>query len=205
MTSEELGNKIENNPDIDSDTPGWNPNVLDSPQTATELNAFSPPAAMEKFAIYGFQMEIPNDWRIEVNPKSTRQKGDVAFHSPKGNRFFVSWGKLEDASKRFDSLEQHRDSNVKKIKKGQDVKQVDLGKSFEAQINGHRALFTEVRAEVRQGMFGRGSYSREMWSVHLYCENVQRYYVIYCLLRDPTEYEDYSKIFKSMAMSLVCH
>jgi hypothetical protein len=205
LASEELDNKSENDAGDNSDVSGWTPNVLDTPKDDEEQSTFSAPAAPEKFAVYGFQLDIPENWRIELNPKATREKGDVAFHSPKGNRFFVSWGNLANAKKHFATLEAHRDNNIKKIKKGQDVRQVDLGQSYEVKINGHQALFTEVRATIRQGMFGRGAYVREMWSTHLYCENRERYFVIYCLLRDPGEYEDYSKVFKSMALSLVCH
>ena len=75
-----------------------------------------------------------------MNPKDSRRKGDVAFHSPKGNRFFVSWGILEDANKRFKSLDEHRDKSIKQVSKGPDVAKVDIADSREDQISGHRAL-----------------------------------------------------------------
>jgi hypothetical protein len=199
-----MDNKIQNESDTGGDVADW---TTTSGAEASEISesSFDSVGAPEKFALYGFQLEIPNNWRIEVNPKSTREKGDVAFHSPKANRFFISWGKLENATNRFKSLEEHRDKNIKQIKKGQDVRQVETGESYEARIEGHRALFTQLRAEVKQGMFGRATYVREMWSAHVYCDQRGRYFVIYCLLRDPGEYENYSKVFKDMAMSLVCH
>ncbi len=159
----------------------------------------------EKFAMYGFEIKIPSDWRVEVNPKSTREKGDVAFHSKLGNRFFVTWGNLANIEGRFKSLEEHRDKNIKQIKSGPDVKSVDLADSHEEQILGHRALFSHVTADVKAGMFSRGSYEREMWSIHLYCPDRSRYYVVYALLRDPKEYDNFDSIFTSMGRSLVCH
>lgn len=159
----------------------------------------------EKFAMYGFELKIPNDWRVEVNPKSTREKGDVAFHSKAGNRFFVTWGNLSNVESRFKSLEEHRDKNVKQIRSGPDVKSVDIAESHDEQISGHRALFSHVTADVKAGMFSRGSYEREMWSIHLYCPEQSRYYVVYCLLRDPKEYPDFAYVFNSMARSLACH
>lgn len=159
----------------------------------------------EKFALYGFEIKIPSDWRVEVNPKSTREKGDVAFHSKRGNRFFVTWGNLANVENRFKTLEEHRDKNVKQIKSGPDVKSVDIADSHEEQILGHRALFSHVTADVKAGMFSRGSYERDMWSIHLYCRDRSRYYVVYCLLRDPSEYEDFSGTFNKMGRSLVCH
>jgi hypothetical protein len=159
----------------------------------------------EKFAMYGFEVKIPSDWRVEVNPKSTREKGDVAFHSKLGNRFFLTWGNLANVEGRFKSLEEHRDKNVKQIRSGPDVKNVNVTDSHEEQILGHKALFSHVTADVKAGMFSRGSYEREMWSIHLYCPDRSRYYVVYSLLRDPKEYGDFAGVFNSMGRSLRCH
>lgn len=159
----------------------------------------------ERFAMYGFEVKIPDDWRVEVNPKSTRQKGDIAFHSKSGNRFFITWGDLVNVEGRFKSLEEHRDQNVKQIRSGPDVKSVNIEDSREEQVSGHKALFSHVSADVKTGMFSRGSYERDMWSLHLYCPNRSRYYVIYCLLRDPKEYVDFASVFNTMARSLICH
>ena len=82
----------------------------------------------EKFALYGFEIMIPTDWGVELNPKSTRKKGDVAFQSQKGNRVFVSWGSLDEA-KRFKTLEEHRDGSLNQVKKGRDVKSLDVSGS----------------------------------------------------------------------------
>lgn len=163
-------------------------------------------ADKETFALYGFRIEIPRDWRVELNPKTNREKGDVAFHSPKGNRFFVSWGPLDDAKKRFASLQDHRDKSVKQIRKGSDVNDVAVESSHEEIISGHNALFSNVNAEVRAGgPFSRATYERTMSSVHMYCPSNSRYYVVYSLLRDPTEYPDFRKLFEETARSFVCH
>ncbi len=159
----------------------------------------------EKFAMYGFEVTIPSNWRVEVNPKSTREKGDVAFHSKLGNRFFVTWGNLANVEGRFKSLEEHRDKNINQIRSGPDVKDVNVADSHEEQLLGHRALFSHVTADVKGGMFSRASFEREMWSIHLYCPDRSRYYVVYCLLRDPKEYDDFAGVFTSMGRSLICH
>jgi hypothetical protein len=159
----------------------------------------------EKFSMYGFSVEVLDNCRVEVNPKSSREKGDVVFQSPKGNRFFVSWGNLNEATKRFSSLEQQRDKSIDRIRKGQDVREVKIEHSSEEKILGHRALMTHVTAEIKLGMFGRATYDRDMWSLHMYCEPRGKYYVVYCLLKDPTEFEDSGKVFKSFTDSFVCH
>ncbi len=160
----------------------------------------------ERFALYGFGLEVPDDWRIEVNPKGNRQKGDVAFHTPKGNRFFISWGPLESANKRFKTLDEHRDWSTKQVGKGPDVKKVDVSDSREVAISGHRALLSHVSADVRAGGFmSRGSAERNMWSLHFYCPERGRYYVVYSLLRDKDEFPDFSGEFDSLWKSASCH
>ncbi|HKW05848.1 MAG TPA: hypothetical protein VJN71_11150 [Nitrososphaerales archaeon] len=158
----------------------------------------------ENFAVYGIQMSIPDDWRVEMNPKDTRAKGDIAFHTPKGNRFFVSWGRLDDAKSRFPTLKEHRDGQVKRLKSGQ-VSKVSIKESRDDIINGHEALFSKVTAETSEGMFSRRSSERNMWSVHFYCPEKSRYYTVYCLLRDPAEYESVDSVFNDLVRSTTCH
>jgi hypothetical protein len=158
----------------------------------------------EKFALYGFELMIPQDWSVEINPKSSRQKGDVAFQSQKGNRVFVSWGSLDEA-KRFKTLEEHRDSSLNQVKKGSDVRSADVSDLRETQICGHRALISHVSAEVRTGMMGRGIAGRDIWSIHFHCPNVSRYYVLFSMERDPAEFEDMGAVFESFVKSMVCH
>lgn len=155
--------------------------------------------------MYGIEVKIPNDWRIEVNSKSTREGGDVAFHSKLGNRFFLTWGNLGNVEKRFKTLDEHRDKNVRQLSRGPDVKEVKIAGSHEERILGHRSLLTYVLIDVKVGMISRRTYERELLSAHLHCPNSSRYYVVYCLLRDPTEYEDFPAVFNSVARSLVCH
>ena len=51
-----------------------------------------------------FSMDYPEVCRIEFNPKSMKQKGDVVFHFPDREKIFVSWGKLDVAQKKLQRL-----------------------------------------------------------------------------------------------------
>jgi len=163
------------------------------------------PVTKEKFALYGLELQIPSDWRVEVNPKGTRVKGDVVFQSKRGNRLFVSWGPLEQATKRFKTLEEHRDSAIKRVQKGPDVKTVNVSDLTELNIGGHRALTSHVSAQVRQGMMARSVSNRDIWSTHFYCEPTNRYYVVYSMERSEGEIEDMKGLFNSFASSIACH
>ena len=156
--------------------------------------------------MYGFRVEIPRDWRVELNPKTNRQKGDVAFHSPRGNKFFISWGNLDEATKRFASLQEYRDNSIKQIRSGRDVKGVSVESSHEETLSGHTALFSHIKVEIRSGgAFSKSSSDRGMSSVHLYCPSTSRYYVAYFLWKDPDEYQNLTKMFEVTVRSFVCH
>ena len=101
-------------------------------------------------------MEIPSDWRVEFNPKGSRRKADVVFQSPQGNRFFVSWGPLDEALKRFKTLEAHRDYGIQRVKKGPDVRSFDVSDLNELQNQRHKALLSHVNAKIQRGMMSRG-------------------------------------------------
>ena len=159
----------------------------------------------EKFSMYGFELMIPSDWRVELNPKTSRDRGDVVFQSKKGNRIFVSWGPLSEAQDKFKTLEEHRDTNVERIRKGPDVTEVKVSDLKELQIGGHRALGSHVTASVKGGMLSKKTTERDVWSVHVHCPNKARYYVVYSMTRDPEEYEDFSKVFDVVSESFACH
>jgi hypothetical protein len=159
----------------------------------------------EKFALYGIELEIPGDWRFEFNPKGSRKKADVVFQSPQGNRFFVSWGPLDEALKRFKTLEAHRDYGIQRVKKGPDVRSIEVSDLNELQIGGHRGLLSHVNAKIQRGMMSRGVSQRDIWSIHFHCPESSRYYVIYSMQRDADEFDDLSVIFRSLANSMRCH
>lgn len=158
----------------------------------------------EAFALYGFELKIPGTWRVELDPKGSRDLGDVAFHSPKGNRFFVSWGPLGEAEKRFKTLEAHREWTLSELRKGRGVKGLSVTSSGETRICGHRALITEVSVSFG-GMLTPPQPAREMSSAFFYCPVGARYYVMHSHLRFPDEYPNFPEVFDSLIHSMVCH
>ena len=58
----------------------------------------------ETFSVYNFSVDYPAVCRIEFNPKSRREAGDIVFHFPDREKVFLTWGKLEDAQKKFPTV-----------------------------------------------------------------------------------------------------
>jgi hypothetical protein len=158
------------------------------------------------FAIYGISLSIPESWTVEINPKGNRQKCDVAFHTPDGTKFYVSWGILEEAQKRFKTLDEHVDYSLNQVKKGRDVDSVKVEQRSEGKINGHRSVFTKVSVMIRSGFFGRTLIKRTFLSTHFYCPDLSRFYVVYMLSgTSQVDEESMSNIYEEVLNSLRCH
>ncbi len=161
---------------------------------------------VEQFSVYGFSIEYPKDLRIEFNPKSRRGEGDVVFHFPDRMKIFLSWGDLEKASKKFQTVEEHADHSLKRIKTAGNVKDFQRVSHDSLKVNSHNGVYNRAKfGEVTVGFFsGKKRNPREAHSVHVHCPETGRYFVVYALIPSGGTY-DYEKIFSVMTHSLHCH
>jgi hypothetical protein len=161
---------------------------------------------LENFSVYGFSIDYPKDCRVEFNPKSRREEGDVVFHFPSKDKVFLSWGDLEKATKRFKTVEQHAEHSLEKVRKGSNVKGFERTLQGSLTVNSHTGAYNRVRfQEVTVGFFtGKKTLPREAYSVHLHCTNSSRYFVIYALVPKGAA-EEYEKALMAMVHSLRCH
>ena len=159
----------------------------------------------EIFALYGFKLKTSGDWEVELNPKGSRAKGDAVFHTPKGNKVYVSWGPLQEVTKRFKSIEEHRDWGMKALKKSRGVQSVAATEEEESTVCGHRALVTRVTISVISGFMMRKQADRSVSSVYLYCPDRSKYFIIYTLIDFPDEYGGFQTTFDSTVRSFTCH
>jgi hypothetical protein len=159
----------------------------------------------ERFSVYGFSVDYPQDSRVEFNPKGRRGEGDVVFHLPDRTKFFLSWGNLERASKSFKTVEEQAENSLKQIGKAGNVKSFERVSHDSITIHSHNGAYNQARfEEVTLGFVGKKKYPREAHSVHVHCPETGRYYVIYAMLPEGGTY-DYQGAFRMMAKSLHCH
>ena len=160
----------------------------------------------EAFSVYGFSVDYPAVCRIEFNPKSRREAGDVAFHFPDREKVFLSWGKLEDAQKRFATSEDHAEHSLEVTKKSRQVKNFERVKHDTLEVNSHRAAYNHAKMEEASPSLLRAqpTRKREALSLHLHCDRSSRYFVIYTLL-SPNAPEDFADLFLEMVHSFRCH
>jgi hypothetical protein len=159
----------------------------------------------EDFAVYGFKLRIPDTWRVEFNPKGDRLKGEVAFHTPRRNTVFWAWGSLEEATKRFKTLEEQRDWGAARIAKTRGIQGTKITESKTVQVCGHGALVTRIAAIPRGGFLSRKQPDRVVISMHLRCPDTSRFHVLYIAPNDVEEYPDFEGLFDRLVQSFVCH
>ena len=160
----------------------------------------------ENFSIYGFSINYPKECRVEFNPKSRRESGDVVFHFPERNKIFLSWGDLEKATKRFQTIEAHAENSLETVKKTGNVRNFEKVSSDTVNVRSHKAAYNHVRLEeMTAGFFTGGrAVPRDACSVHVHCPDSSRYFVIYALFPHESV-EKQEKAFMAVTKSLKCH
>jgi hypothetical protein len=167
----------------------------------------------DHFAAYGFDVEYPDTWKVELNPKSEHAKGDVAFKAADGTKMFVSWGLLETVQKKYPSLDQQVDASVQRIKKDGQISHIEVLDRKEFQVHDHRAIYTRLSATVRsQSMFGGGMFGggggtagiRELWAAHMRCEPSGRYFVVYGSSQNEKTLVETNEIYNRLRESFRC-
>lgn len=163
-----------------------------------------PVKGYELFSIYGFNIEYPDTWEVELNPKSERTAGDVVFKALH-HRVFLSWGNLNSAKEKYGSLDKHVDAGIQKVKKGGDVRKLETLERRSISINGHEAIFSRYRVTLGVSFYAMRTAYREVSSVHAHCEQTGKFFVLYESVMGSSALTDSETIFEHMKMTFRCH
>ena len=157
-------------------------------------------------SIYGFGVDYPKDWRVELKPESDRNRGNLVFHSPTRDNMFVSWEILERVKKRYTSLAEQVNDVLENIKKSRGVKSVEVMERKELEINGHTGVFTHLKVTSIQGFFlKKRVILQEIWSLHVYCEQTARFFALYGSSSSDERSLEQADTFKHMQKTFRCH
>jgi hypothetical protein len=161
---------------------------------------------IERFSMYAFSIDYPEVCRLELNPKTTRQKGDLVLHFPDREKMFVSWGELDDAKKAYGTAEAQAEQTIKAASKDARTKGLVRLEKESIQINSHIGIYNHVRLEqAKSGLIPRrDAIKHDIFSLHLHCDLTSRYFVVYSM---PSQFapEDFGDLFKDLARSVECH
>lgn len=158
----------------------------------------------ERFSMYGFSVDYPDTWEVELNPKSDRTAGDVVFKTLR-HRIFLTWGTLERVKAKYDSLDKHAEAGLQKVRKGGDVRKLEMLERREIYINGHKSIFNRFKVTLGVSFFAMRSAYREVSSVHLHCEDTGRFFVLYESVMGSVSSAELGTVFEHMKESFRCH
>lgn len=158
----------------------------------------------DRFAMYGFSLEYPSTWNLELQPKSAAEAGDVAFKTL-GIRVFLTWGSLDKARQRYGSLDKQVEDSLTRMRKSGDVRRFEIVEQKEMTLNGHRAIYSSTRASLGVGLLAMKTSHREVCTLHLHCEPSKKYLVLYASGVGQGSLEQFSETFSHMSASLKCH
>jgi hypothetical protein len=161
----------------------------------------------EQLKLYNIQVEYPISARLELNPKSTREQGDVVFHFDQYSKVMLSWGQLEGARNRYSTAEAQAADSIKRATSVNRVRDLKVIRHDELAINGHTAAYYRTEFEVTSSPFliARGLGKQETHSIHLHCPESGRYYVIYGSSTSPKDSENQWALLRHLSNSLKCH
>ena len=160
----------------------------------------------ELLAMYGFSAKYLNNARLELNPKTRREKGDVVFNLEEGFKVFLSWGSLEEARRRYSTAAAQATASIERSVKSTRAKLEGTPEIKSEKIQGHDAVYTHARMVVERGgfPFGTRRVAQDSHSMHLQCDDSGRFYVVYAFARPETS-EQLGKFFEPIMSSLKCH
>jgi hypothetical protein len=158
----------------------------------------------ELLEMYGFNIEYPDSWEVELGPRSTPNAGDIAFRT-RGMRVFLSWGPLEEKKKKFDTLDRLVKDTFERMKKGPDVRKLEIVQTEEMSVNGHKSIYNSAKITIGVGLMAMKTSKREVCSLHFYCEQSQRFYALYTDGIGEGSLSHFLDIFHHMSSTLKCH
>jgi hypothetical protein len=167
--------------------------------------ANDPVAAMDEGAVpfiarhdFGYQITVPITWEVEYTPSVSMKGGQVVYITNKGNVFFVSFGDLGEAVKRFGTLDAYvtAATSILASRGGATGRRVS---SNEQVICGHKAILSNFQGTNNAGQ------PVDIWIVALWCEASKRYYSLHSEVTQKEEFRYFPRVFASMTESLVCH
>ena len=161
---------------------------------------------LERFSVYRFSIDYPPVCRFEFNPKTRRAKRRHSHTFSRQAESIPITASLVVVTKKFQSAGEFATHSIKSMGKSRNVGKTDKMAEEKLTINSHEAFYNMVRFyETPMGFFSKGKgVPRVTCSVHLFCKQSSRYFVIYALLT-PTAPEDFDKLFLTMVKSFHCH
>ena len=159
----------------------------------------------ERLTLYGFSLIYPKDWVVSIDEKSSREDGLLRIRFGNEATVNIVWGPLEKIKSKLPSPKEHAEYALKRIRREGDVVRAELLSVDRVDTELHEAYIAHSRIAREFGAFLMRRYTvQEMLSLHVYCEESGRFFVVYGITGQ-TLFPEYEDTIRKILLSFRCH
>ncbi len=164
---------------------------------------------MSQLAIYGLALSYPDKLRVEVKPKSGRDRGKIALISGEKtagghNVVLIQWEQRRVDKKKNSDLDAKIKSDYRFLSRRKDVDDISIHEDRNIQISGHTACYRSSTVQRNMSiLFIKKVQPMQLISVHLYCEQSNRFITFFW--SSLVEMQEMPRLVADIAQSLKCH
>lgn len=155
-----------------------------------------------RFALYDFEMQVPNDWKLSIDRKSQYGAGIMSFSTPHGSTLDIIWENLEKHRSKSPTVEDFLNNYIEEMKKNKNVKSIDFTKESPTRTEEHESLPHEFTYVYKQP-FSK-AVSMKIVSKCLYCLHSNRFIIVYSRF-DPKKENPDEPVIRDAIKSFDCH
>lgn len=132
-----------------------------------------------RVALYDFEMTVPNDWKIAIEPKSEYKSGIVALKPTSNPNESVDlvWEELAKRIEKYPTVESFIEQYFNSMKGVRDVKNFQVSKGSVITRGGHSLLPHEFSYTYKRYM--RKEFTQQVIGMAMYDTHSSRFAIIY--------------------------
>ncbi len=164
---------------------------------------------MSELAIYGLSLSYPDKLRVEIKPKSGRDRGKIALIDGKKteaghNVVLMQWELRRSGKKQNSDLDAKIRSDYRFLGRRKDVDGISILEDRNIQIDGHTACYRSSIVQRNMSiLFIKKMRQMQLVSMHLYCEQSNRFITFFW--SSLVELKEMPALVADIAKTLKCH
>ena len=145
------------------------------------------------FSIYDFEIEIPEDWSIEVGKNTKYHSGRILLKSSGKLAIAIIWDLLDRFKQQFPTAKDFLNYQIEQIKSERHVKSVDVQSYEYPTPEGHTSDFHRIHY-VAKARFTK-EHHHVITGLGVYCEKTNRLFIVFAEYRgeDAAEFDEVAK------------
>ncbi|MCD6408790.1 MAG: hypothetical protein J7L98_00390 [Candidatus Verstraetearchaeota archaeon] len=153
------------------------------------------------FSIYDFEIEIPEDWSVEISKPTNYEVGRILLNAPNKLAIAIIWDSLSRFKDEFPTAKDFFNYQVEHIKGNRHVRSVDVQPFEYRGSEGHSCDFHRIHY-ISKARFTR-EHHHIIVGLGVYCEKTNRFFVVFAEYSGEKS-KDYDEVAKQVIQSFRC-